>query len=65
MNDLYVKLSSRTNKYYKVNLKLLHMLDKSNYTAPEMEIMNIETEQCVLSSSIENIGNRNPDEGWN
>lgn len=41
------------------------MLDKSNYTAPEVEIMNIETEQCVLSSSIEDIGDRNPDEGWN
>lgn len=41
------------------------MLDKSNYTAPEVEIVNIETEQCVLSFSIEDIGDKNPDEGWN
>ena len=40
----------------------------TNYISPNMEIVNIEVEQCVLNSSnggsIENIGNYNDDQDW-
>ena len=40
----------------------------TNYISPNMEIVNIEVEQCVLNGSngfsIENIGNSKDDQDW-
>ena len=35
-----------------------------NYIAPSMEVVRIEVEQCILSGSIENVGDRNPELDW-
>lgn len=36
----------------------------TNYISPNVEIVSIEVEQCVLSASNEIIGNRNDDQDW-
>ena len=39
---------------------------EQNYISPSVEVVNIETEQCILngSNTIENIGNRKEDIDW-
>lgn len=34
------------------------------YIAPIVEVVNIETEQCVLSGSVENVGKRKEEIDW-
>jgi hypothetical protein len=36
----------------------------NNYISPEMEIVNIEVEQAILSASTEDLGMRNLDQEW-
>ena len=37
---------------------------EKNYTTPKLEIVNIEADQCILTASTENVGNRNEDLDW-
>ena len=38
--------------------------NQNNYISPEMEIVNIEVEQAILSASIENIGDTLEEIDW-
>ena len=38
--------------------------NQNNYISPEVEIVNIEVEQAILSASTEDLGMRCPDQEW-
>lgn len=42
------------------------MNNKTNkiYVAPEMEILNIEVEQCIMNVSTETLGTWHEEQGW-
>ena len=42
----------------------MNMTKEIIYTSPSIEVVNIETEQCILAGSVENIGKRKEEIDW-